>query len=189
MNTLNPYAPPQTDISLEPHDQDLGGVWRDGKLLVMAKDAALPDRCLKCNLPANGGTLRRKLSWHPPFWYLLLFFNVIIYCGVALLVRKTATVSFPLCEVHRKRRLRSIAVGWLFSLLGIAVMVAGIAGLERSEAVGPLVILAGVLLLFVGIISGLMGAQVAVPHKIDKRFVWLKKAHPEFLAALPPWTS
>src|SRR5438045_334031 len=42
------------------------GIWRDGKTLVMMKEAFLPDRCVKCNGPANGYRLRRRLSWHEP---------------------------------------------------------------------------------------------------------------------------
>ena len=79
MSDFNPYAPPQAEIV----DRNLilgekGDLWRDGKLLLIRKGAELPDRCLKCNEPAEGYRLKRTLSWHPPGWYLLVLLNLII---------------------------------------------------------------------------------------------------------------
>jgi hypothetical protein len=55
MDEFNAYAPPKFAES------DEGGLlehanaaWRDGKLLMVRKGAILPDRCLKCNEPAEG---------------------------------------------------------------------------------------------------------------------------------------
>ena len=55
------------------------GVWRDGDILVMHKEAVLPDRCIKCNAPCNGYRLKRNLSWHRPAWFLLIFISLWIY--------------------------------------------------------------------------------------------------------------
>src|SRR5258706_76322 len=44
-------------------------IWRDKKVLVLGVRAALPDRCIKCNAPAEGSRLKRTLYWHPPGWY------------------------------------------------------------------------------------------------------------------------
>ena len=73
MSEFNPYAAPRADVSFgrTPAGDD-AGVWKSGKLLVMTKDAALPDRCVRCNQPADGPRLRRNLSWHPAAWYVLL---------------------------------------------------------------------------------------------------------------------
>ncbi len=54
MAEFNPHAAPETEISLGPRAPDDVGAWRDGPLLVMIKGAELPDRCLKCNQPADG---------------------------------------------------------------------------------------------------------------------------------------
>jgi hypothetical protein len=35
----------------------------NGPFLVMREDAALPDRCVKCNRPAGGRTMRKRLFW------------------------------------------------------------------------------------------------------------------------------
>lgn len=114
MAEFNPYEAPAAEIAKEEHHlKEPGGAWRDGKLLVMRPEANLPDRCIRCNAPAGGFRFKRNLSWHPPGWYLLLFFNLIIYVIVALIVRKRAKVAVGLCARHRKKRANAIILGWL----------------------------------------------------------------------------
>src|SRR5436309_2493776 len=73
-------------------------IWRSGPLLVMSQGARLPDRCVKCNAPANGQRLTRKLYWHSPYLYLLILLNLLIYALVAIFVRKKARVEIGLCD-------------------------------------------------------------------------------------------
>jgi hypothetical protein len=122
MSELNPYAAPQFGGPL-PHSAEAnGGVWRDGIVLVMHKQAVLPDRCVKCNESVNGLRLKRKLSWHHPALYLMIFFpGLLFYAIVALIVRKTARIDVGICERHRSRRRIGIAVAWLIALLGFAM--------------------------------------------------------------------
>jgi len=55
----NPYEPPPRCNSADEQSTSSAeekvpkGVWRKGKLLVMRKDAVLPDRCVKTNQPAS----------------------------------------------------------------------------------------------------------------------------------------
>jgi len=186
MNELNPYAAPLTDLAT-PRAPNEVGVWRDGTMLVMSKDAELPDRCLKCNAPAGGWKLKRKLTWHPQGYYLLVLFNLIIYAIVAMIVRKTAKV-----------RRRQIALAWVLCLLGPVVLIAGGASeTELKSAVGQdaanivivSLIVGGLLILLTGLIFAVLASKVATPLKIDKRFVWLKKVSPELLAGLPSWST
>jgi hypothetical protein len=73
MEDINPYAAPRHDLPLNAlADEPAGSVWRDGELLVMRKGAVLPDRCVKCNAPAEGGRLRYVQLWHDPIYFLLL---------------------------------------------------------------------------------------------------------------------
>jgi hypothetical protein len=37
--------------------------WANGPFLVMRKGAELPDRCVKCNAPANGRTVMKRFLW------------------------------------------------------------------------------------------------------------------------------
>ncbi len=183
MSDFNPYAPPQTEIvELDPHLSEEGGLWRDGPLLVIRKGTELPDRCLRCNEPARGYRLKRTLSWHRPIWFVLAIFNLILYVIVALCVRWTAKVSAPFCPLHRSKRRRAIAIGWLGSLAGI-----GLLGIGASDPDYAVAILVGAFLFLGCLIFGVIQSQLLVPKRIDKNFVWLKKVSPDFIEALPDW--
>ena len=59
---INPYAAPLGKPFLDVDNAEAGeGVWRDGNLLVVQKGAALPDRCIRCNAPAEGRRLHRQV--------------------------------------------------------------------------------------------------------------------------------
>lgn len=63
MSDFNPYAAPESEVSYGPSPLDTQwDLWRDGSILVMRKEAELPDRCVKGNLPAHGYRLKRRLS-------------------------------------------------------------------------------------------------------------------------------
>jgi hypothetical protein len=49
--------------------------------------------------------------------------------------------------------------------------------------------IAGVILTLGGIIVGVGKGAVVGAAKIDKEFVWVKGAHPTFLADFPEWTG
>ncbi len=185
MDDFNPYAAPQSEVGLNDVPIE-GGVWRDGALLVMMKGAALPDRCLKCNRPANGWRLKRNLSWHEPGYYALIILHLFIYLIVALIVRRTAKIGVPLCEEHRRQRTQAIVVGWSAVLLGFGIII-GAVGLADPYQ-GPASIGAIFLMLF-GLVYGVFRSRVEHVKKIDKQFVLLKKVHPAFLVALPAVAS
>src|SRR5690242_5147889 len=70
-----PYFPPAT--------HNLDAIWRNNAVLVMTKQALLPNRCVKCNAPAEE-QLKRKLTWHHPALYLLVFISILVYAIVAM---------------------------------------------------------------------------------------------------------
>ncbi|HEX3447629.1 MAG TPA: hypothetical protein VHS97_05215, partial [Isosphaeraceae bacterium] len=126
MDDENPYAPPK----YAQLDRDLVGehpnaAWRDGRLLMARKGAVLPDRCLKCNAPAEGRPFKRSLSWASPYWALSIFLiGPILFIVVYTIVSRRGKVSVSLCPRHRMERLRAIALGWLAALAGIGCMIA-----------------------------------------------------------------
>lgn len=159
--------------------QEGGGIWRDGKTLVMQKTARLPDYCIKCGAPANGSHLRKKLSWHHPALALLVLVGVLIYVIVALVVRKSAIIDISLCEEHLRKHRTAVIVSWLICLTGVALIVLAIAEESGGSA------LFGVLLLFASAISAATWARVVTVKKIDDQYVWLKRIDENFLARLP----
>lgn len=184
MDEVNPYAAPQHDLPLNAAAHKLGdGVWRAGDLLVMRKDAVLPERCFKCNGPANGKRLKVRLRWNEPICVL----------GVRLpsLTDHSAKFEVSLCWEHRRKRRTAAAFSGLFCLLGISATFVLISlTIARpvplaQQPVWPMALL----------IVGLLGAVVievfsASPvrtQKIDEVHVWLNKVDPRYLDQFPPF--
>jgi len=183
MSEINPYASPQSDHIIEAQLAEGGGVWRDEKRLVMRKLAVLPDRCVKCNMPANGRRLRRSLSWHTPWIYILILVSVLIYVIVALCVRQTAKIDVAICEQHLSKRRRGIAAGWLVFLLSVVLFVAALIPREPM----PLLIVPAAVLFLAALICAVVVSRLVVPTMIDREYVWLKGVCPEYLDELPSW--
>lgn len=156
-----------------------GGVWRDGRTLIMQKTARMPDRCIKCGVDANGSNLRKTLRWHHPALALLILAGVLIYLIVALIVRKSATVEISLCEDHLRKHRVAVVGSWLIFLAGIAFMVLAI-GTESGGSA-----LFGLLLLFGSAISAATWARVVSVKKIDDYYVMLRGIDESFLDLLP----
>jgi hypothetical protein len=188
----NPYAPPKAVEPVRrpgPGDAD---AWRDGEVLVLRHDAELPDRCLKCASPTEPGRDRffRTLSWHHPAWFLIFLISWPLYLIAYFLVRKRAWVTVALCPIHRKKRLRAIAVGWLLTLAGIGLIAAAIMLLDENNRPGPIepmTLLSGIALLAAGVLIGVFGSRVLVPKRIDREYVWLTGVAPALLETLPDW--
>src|SRR5436305_9996082 len=88
---------------------DRGGNWRDGKMLIASNGGTLPDRCVKCNGPAEGGPIRQTYAWHHPSLYLTMCLFLIPYLIIAFIVNESGILRVSLCRRHRRRRLSFIA--------------------------------------------------------------------------------
>jgi len=155
-------------------------LWRRGRTLVMARDALLPARCVKCNAPAPGSGLKRSLSWHHWGIYLLILVALLVYVIVALIVRKQAKIVVGLCERHRQQRRVFLGVAWVVSLLGVA-------GIVYGFATNPPLAIFGFLIVLVGVCIGNFGARVVYATRIDDRHIWLGGTCGDFLKDLPEW--
>ena len=160
-----------------------GGMWRSNRQLVTRSETPMPDRCVKCNAPANGFRLKRQLFWHHPAIYVLVLISVLIYAIVALIVRKKAMLHIGLCAAHRTQRKRTIAGCWLGALLGLGALIAGIGGADW--VIG----LVGAVVLLAALIVGAVRGGVVSAAKIDKNIVRVKGVCPDFLASLPEWND
>jgi serine/threonine protein kinase len=163
-------------------------IWRDGTLLIIHKDAKLPDRCVKCNAPAKGLSLRRSLSWRPAGWYLQLLIGILIpiYFIPAIIAtffngRQSARIEIGLCVGHRTRERRAIAAVWVLTLASLGLFSCGL------SAENGVVVLVGLAVLLSGLIYGIVRSQPVVPTRIDQGFVWLKRVHPAYLEGFRNW--
>jgi hypothetical protein len=155
------------------------GVWRQKNMLVMHKQAALPDRCIKCNRPANGRKLTKTFSWHHPAWYALVIAGLLIYVIAALIVRKSVVLHLGLCDEHFSKRRTAIWASWGILALSVALIILGAANNL------PALLLIGILLIFVAAIYGALNANLVAVQKIDDHYVWLKRINQDYLLMLP----
>jgi hypothetical protein len=188
MSEFNPYAAPQTPVYHPPRTefQVVGGLFRERNVLVMHKQAQLPDVCIKSNQPTQGYRLKRSLSWHHPGVYLALVAGVLIYIILAMILRKQATIYVGLSEEWIRKRRNAMIVSWCSFLGGTAIAIASLA----FDAPGRHVewgFIVGFFVAVIGGIYGLIAARLVAPKRITDEYVWLKGVHPDFLAALPAW--
>jgi hypothetical protein len=155
------------------------GIWREGKRLVTRSETPFPDRCVKCNAPANGFRLKRVLYWQHPAYYLLLLCNLLVLLIVVLIVRKKAVLHIGLCEAHRQQRRMAIIACAVGMLGGLAMIIGG--GIENMGWLA----LGGVLIFFTGIIWGILKGRTIAATKIENETVWVSGVCREFLNELP----
>ena len=156
------------------------GVWRDGGKLVMSRDAELPPRCVKCNVPTHL-RLKRKLSWHHPALYLIILIALLIYFIVAMILRKSATVEIGLCDEHQARRRRDL---WITITLVVVGLLGFVFAIGFADA---MYLVIGFVALIAAMIYGIAVTRVVAPAKIDDRFVWLAGVNKQYLNELPQW--
>lgn len=182
MHDENPFAAPQP---VQPPAVDAAtgaAIWRHGPLLVIGPDQVLPMRCVKCNEP-DATPFRRTLVWCPPWAYLLLIVGLIPFVLIALVVQKKLTGVFALCELHRRRRRRAIAIGWLGALAGVAIILAGAATRDGAG----LGVLLGIATIFLTAIYGLFASRTVWPRRIRQGRAWVNGVCPQYLDDLPEY--
>lgn len=114
METINPYAPPKSEVAQI--DQNID-IWCDGKYVLFDKSIEnFPPRCICCGAPAAPPLRRRHLRWVNPWWYLILIISVfgalLIALLVLLCVQKRAKVRLGMCATHRRARNRRCLQAW-----------------------------------------------------------------------------
>lgn len=171
MAEFNPYSAPLAAIGGVPIVSP--GVWRDGQEIVVAEGGVFPDRCLKCNAPAEGFRLKPAFRWLPG-------------------VRPEAKIPFPLCPQHRSDRTRTILAAWIVSVIAMGLMItltiiAGRTRTPSSDALDTIGIGGGLLLLVYGFYLGTERARAAPITKVEAGFARLAGVHPDFVKALPPY--
>ncbi len=166
-----------------PVDPDGHVVWRDGKILVMNRNAELPDRCIKTAEPA---AVRKKiqLSWMPPGKQVLMV--LLIGALLAHLVSVKATVHIPLSRAWAKRRMKQLLLGSGMAIVAIVVMIGTLVA-EPGDAIAGVVVLSSIVVILAGIIVAVMAGSIVTLTRITDSYIWLKGAKPVFLDTLPEW--
>jgi len=194
---LNPYAAPKAKL-----EQVLpGAAWRDGKLVRIDRDGALPDRCVLCNAE-TGRRVPRTLYWSPPAWRLLgfavplTFFAAgiglrqpwllvafwpaaIVMAVVHYIVRRKLALEVGICAPHYRRSNR---------LTGVAIATLAIAVLSGFFAPDGTAIRIGLFLLAIvafTVVPRVAGVQAVSLKRLDARYAWLASTGKAFRDALP----
>ena len=80
----------------------------------------------------------------------------------------------------------TIAGAWLAALIGLVLMVVGIANSNANNSAWIFFVI-GILAILGGLLVAAILLPVVSPTRITKRYIWLKGVHPGFLATLPPF--
>lgn len=159
-------------------------VWRSGRELVTPRDVTFPQRCMKCNEPAEGAPLKRSLYWHSPWLYIALLANILIYVILASMLRKTGVAFVSLCPAHRAARRKLIALSWIAGLGGLFLIGEG---LTINSDQGIWIFLGGIVVSLAAVFFGMSRARLILPKKIDENRMFLKGCGEPFLASFPEW--
>ena len=158
-------------------------VWRSGQSLVVKKDSVLPDCCVKCAAPAEGQTVDKWLFWHTPILLPVALLSWPFYLLLAIGMRKTMTVSIPLCTKH-------LAFRTWFTVLGGAMLpmalVCVFVALTQSI---PLLMLVAMLMVIASAVTiGWVRNPVWVV-RFEEDLAWVQNVHPSILErdSIPVW--
>ena len=189
----NPYAAPQPNAAPvaagAPAVQNNQGIWRKGNLLVVHRNATLPELCIRSGEPVTDGhRWKKNFQWHPPWIVLLIFVGLLVYVIVALIMTKRMQLEMSLSPHWRKVRRRRIAIGWALGLSGLAMLIGGIV-YAMNTVLSPSWVgwlcFAGFLLALGGLIYGVVASRMVVLKFMDDHYVHLKGVHPSILERYP----
>jgi hypothetical protein len=167
----NPYAPSAVADPRQELVEAGVGVWRDGGLIVLHRDARLPAICLKTGQPATRW-FTFQLSWGRP-----------LFLGR----REILSLRLPLSERrHYLASRRWVLLGWglimLFVLVGFAPYLHWLS--DRDQAL----FIFGIGSLMVTLV--LTGVALGEPVQLWRArgdYLWISGAGERFLAQLPVW--
>jgi hypothetical protein len=170
--------------------EPVGTLWRHGNKLVALVNTPLLDRCVKCNASSEGYRLRRKLLWHHPAIYLLIFtpfVGILGYAIVAMIVRKRSKTHVGLCPAHRSKRINWLLGSWIAFFAAIAGLI--VSGVNVDSKVAPAGMIASGVVVLASIITLVVVSRTVLPTRITRTHVFLKGVHPDYLDSLPVWSE
>ncbi len=194
----NPYESPRPLAPTWLADDDGGGLWRDGDLLVARiNNHRFPPRCLKTNEFYDGPPTRFEVHWvsHSLKWGLL--FGLFGRAVARAIAGAVITLQLPLSQRWLAGRKRASQIGWSLIVGGMVSMVLAVVAYVFASLVHaityatvwpvlfvlacPIISIGGVIYLAVR-----CGRMVSL-RRVKDGHAWIGKVHPHFLASLPPW--
>lgn len=170
---VNPYAPSAVAAPYSGASELGVGVWRDGNLLVMHRDATLPAICLKTGAPASHW-LVQKIGWQDS-WFAITSHQY--------------ELRLPLSA--RRYWLATRLRWWLLGLGAVAILLLVVVGMQLDrlpDGISPRQSIFGVASLAVTLFVVAYNVGTAVtPRRFRGDYIWLSGADSRFLAQLPPW--
>jgi hypothetical protein len=155
------------------------GLWQHGPFLVAdPARAAFPDRCVRCNRPAEGFRVQIKTS---------RFYDLTLRFGFS--VRPSATLAYGICRRHRALRSACLWVGGAFGVVFALTLVVSLVGMVfHLRAAGGL-LCGGGFCSFIGALIFLSGGQfLSVRSSAGASgYVVLQGAGRKFLNSLSMW--
>ena len=195
---MNPYEAPKAKLE---EVLPAGTLWRDGNLVRMARDSALPERCVVCN-EAAAQRVARTVYWSSAAWrsFSALAPFAMVLAGVALdqpilaalfwpmllvllvihfIIRKKLKLELPVCERHRRHRniLRALSVA---ALLGTGLILVNL-----GADLWPLLVAAVALIIALALVQSYIGVQAVSLRRLDAQHAWLGGTGKAFRQALP----
>jgi len=159
------------------------GLWRDGSLLVVARGAKFPPRCLKTNLPVDKQEFELTTFHYPPSFRVLT-----ILCPpfvmVSELIGKEVTMLAPVGAGWRERR--ALTRLFLFSLYLLAI-VSGVGMCLIGGELPWLVLLPGVCIgsIVLAMVVGLFFIPRVDLVAMSESYYWFRGCSKELLAEYP----
>lgn len=181
-NQFNPYQAPASDVIPKiSNDAESLSCWAEGKYLVMPiEKGILPHRCIRCNAPIDGLIKTRKLYWHHPALYLLIFISILVYAVAALIVRKKITVQPGLCDEHKNKRTKRICLSLGVFFTSILLLFKSTTNVAQTQ----LFFSVGIIGSLVGILLYAITSRILIVKKIKGNLVYLSKCGQPFLDSI-----
>jgi hypothetical protein len=159
---------------------DTPEVWRDGSFLVVRAGATLPDRCVKCNAPANGHTT--ECHFNVPkekdvAGQLLPLVGPVdgLYRG---LTARQGSARVGLCREHERELRKMARVGTGLILLGLTLPFLAFVVPTRDVCFA-------LVLVPIGFFLGMSSASPVSAVRIERDWIWIRGASEIFLASVP----
>ena len=148
----------------------------------------MPDRCMECNAPADGGRFKQVSIWFDPVYLFLLPILPLIVVFIA----QMATVELGLCAIHLRQHQRDRELSNttpLYFIGGIFLAVIPFIGELWPIPFwwrAPFALTAGAAMIVVSVRRVFPRKRVWACN-IDRDYAWYKEVDPDYLAQFPPF--